>query len=128
LVSKVYNRQAFSLAVTSLCLVYILGLLFAPSLYLVRLVAGAVAQGGVLALLLSLYVLRAPSLSMVRDLSGITQTIGYFISATAPVSVGAIFERTGSWTGGLGLLTAMAIGLVAIIPIVASRKKLQAHA
>ena len=127
LVSKVYNRQAFSLAVTSLWLVYTLGLVFAPSLYLVWMIAGAIAQGGVFALLLSLYVLRAPNLSMVRDLSGMTQTIGYFISATAPVSVGALFERTGSWTGGLGLLTAMAIGLVAITPIVSSRKKLQAR-
>src|SRR5699024_4499454 len=112
----------FSVGVTGLWVVYALGLLLAPSWYLVWMVAGAIAQGGVFALLLSLYVLRAPNLAMVRDVSGMTQTLGYFISATAPVSVGALFERSGSWTSGLALIAAMAIGLVAITPVVASRR------
>ena len=124
LVSRIYNRQAFAVGVSGLWVVYTLGLLFAPTWYLAWMVAGALAQGGVFALLLSLYVLRAPNLSMVRDISGMTQTMGYFISATAPVSVGAIFEWTGSWTAGLALLAAMSIGLVAVTPVVSSRKKL----
>lgn len=124
LVSRVYHRQLFSVGVTGLWVVYALGLLLAPSWYLVWMVAGAIAQGGVFALLLSLYVLRAPNLATVRDISGMTQTLGYFISATAPVSVGALFEWSGSWTSGLALIAAMAIGLVAITPVVASRRKL----
>ncbi len=123
-VSRIYNRQAFAVGVSGLWVVYTLGLLLAPTWYLAWMVAGALAQGGVFALLLSLYVLRAPNLSMVRDISGMTQTMGYFISATAPVSVGAIFEWTGSWTAGLALLAVMSIGLVAVTPVVSSRKKL----
>lgn len=124
LITRVYNRQAYALAIASLWVVYSFGMLLVPSWYFVWVFFGAVAQGGGFALLLTLYVLRAPNLGMVRDLSGMTQTLGYFLSATAPVSVGALFEYTGQWSTGLAFLAAMSVVFLALAPVVASRHRL----
>src|SRR5699024_4909611 len=119
-----YRRQLFAASVAMLWVIYALGLLLFPSWYLVWIVPGAIAQGGGFAILFGLYVLRSANLSMVRDISGMTQTIGYFISALAPVTVGALYEKTGSWTAPLTLLSAMSIAFLIITPFVSSRKKL----
>lgn len=124
--TRVFYRQALAVGISGLWFVYGAGLLLAPSWYPLWILSGALAQGGVYAMLLTLYVLRAADLAMVRDVSGMTQTVGYFISALVPVTVGALFDTTGGWEAGLGLLAVMALALTAITPAVASRKKLTA--
>lgn len=124
ILARVYRRQLFATSVALLWVIYALGLLLFPSWYLVWIVPGAVAQGGGFAILFGLYVLRSANLSMVRDISGMTQTVGYFISALAPVTVGALFEKTGSWTAPLTLLSAMSLTFFILTPFVSSRKKL----
>lgn len=123
--TKAYNRQAIATLLACTWPIYTLGLLLAPSLYLVWIVIGAVAQGGVYAMFLTLCILRAADLGTVRDLSGMTQTVGYFISALTPVAIGALFEATGSWTASFAVMVVMSIVLVAITPTVSSRKKLE---
>lgn len=123
-ITRVYRRQLLATAITAMFAIYTFGLLLAPQFYLVWMIPGAYAQGGVFALLVSLYVLRSPNLNMVRDVAGMTQTLGYFLSALAPVSVGALFEFTGSWTAPLTLMAIMSALLVVLTPLTASRKKL----
>src|SRR5699024_10011810 len=124
--TRAYNRQMIAALLSGTWPIYTLGLLLVPSLYPVWIVIGAVAQGGVYAMFLTLCILRAADLGMVRDLSGMTQTVGYFISALTPVAIGALFEATGSWTTSFAVMAVMSIVLVAITPAVSSRKKLGA--
>ena len=65
--------------------------------------------GGTFGLALLLIVLRAHDAETAAELSGIVQSIGYFIAATGPFVVGAIFEITQTWNYALLLLVFVAI-------------------
>lgn len=126
LFTRIYHRQVFAVVLTTLWPTYTLGMLLAPSWYPVWVVIGAFIQGAAWAMVLTLYILRAADLGAVRDVSAMTQTVGYVISAFTPVTIGALFEATGSWTWPFLVLSGMALTLVAISPLVASRKQLGA--
>nr|WP_246851658.1 MFS transporter [Patulibacter sp. SYSU D01012] len=56
------------------------------------------AQGGGIALALTLTVLRAPDTPHAVELSGMAQTVGYLVCAVGPLAVGALHDATGGWT------------------------------
>ncbi|MEY9965563.1 CP family cyanate transporter-like MFS transporter [Streptacidiphilus sp. MAP12-16] len=93
----------------------VLGLVLAP-------VGGAwawavllgIAQGGGFGLAMALIVLRSGCAAVASQLSGMSQTVGYFIAACGPVGFGALHQATGAWTLPLVLLlVCCAVGLVA---------------
>ncbi|SHF50035.1 MFS transporter, CP family, cyanate transporter [Salegentibacter echinorum] len=64
--------------------------------------------GGTFGLALLLIVLRASDTETAAELSGMVQSIGYFIAATGPFMVGVIQEATQVWNYSLGLLIIIA--------------------
>lgn len=65
--------------------------------------------GGTFGLALLLIVLRASDTETAAELSGMVQSIGYFIAATGPFLVGVIQEATQVWNYSLGLLIIIAV-------------------
>lgn len=65
--------------------------------------------GGTFGLALLLIVLRSNDAETASELSGIVQSIGYFIAATGPFMAGLIFDLTQTWDYALILLILVAI-------------------
>ncbi|MEU5566513.1 MFS transporter [Micromonospora musae] len=94
----------------------LLGLLAAPSGYLVWATIGGLAQGAGIGLALTLLVLRARTPESARDLSGTVQSVGYLLGATGPVLVGVLHDGSGGWTFPLtALCVAVAAMAVAVL-------------
>lgn len=64
--------------------------------------------GGTFGLALLFIVLRSQNAESATELSGMAQSIGYFVAATGPILFGSIFDFTGSWTYALMLLLVIA--------------------
>ncbi|MCF8564297.1 MFS transporter [Alicyclobacillus tolerans] len=91
--------------------VYGLGtaLLFAhwlPAILLSVVLVG-LGQGSAISLALALFGLRTQSAHQAAELSGMAQSIGYFLAATGPVTTGILFDLTGSWTINLVVFLAV---------------------
>lgn len=74
-----------------------LGLLLAPGSWPVWSMLGGAAQGGGITVIFALVVRRARDLTENRRMSALVQGGGYLVAATAPLVVGAAYERTGGW-------------------------------
>ena len=99
----------------ALCLIAIgglLGLLFAPlsTIWLWAVLQG-VGQGGLIAVAMTVIVLRSPDSHVAAHLSGMAQCVGYLLAAIGPLVVGLIR----SWTGSFGpcAILFVVIGLAA---------------
>lgn len=64
--------------------------------------------GGTFGLALLLIVLRSPDSETAAELSGMVQSIGYFLAAIGPFIVGIIQDLTQEWMYSLGLLVLLA--------------------
>ncbi len=98
----------------------LLGLLVAPSAWLVWTAVGGLAQGAGISLAFTLIVLRAGDAHVARQLSAMAQAIGYSIGAAGPFLVGLAFQHSGGWTWPLTLLVAVS-GLMLVAAAVAGR-------
>lgn len=65
--------------------------------------------GGTFGLSLLFLVLRTNSTDEATELSGMSQSIGYFIAALGPVLMGMLFDFTGNWVYPLALLAFLTI-------------------
>lgn len=85
--------------------------LMIPGIGLVELWAGLIGMsvGGTFGLALLLIVLRSNDAETAAELSGIVQSIGYFIAATGPFIVGLIYDFTQEWNYALILLMVLAV-------------------
>ncbi len=92
-------------------LISIIGLML-PQIGFVPIWVGAIgfALGGTFGLSLLFIVLRTDDSDTATELSGMAQSIGYFIAAIGPIIFGSVFDFTGSWLYPLGLL--IGIGFV----------------
>ncbi|HEX2773881.1 MAG TPA: MFS transporter [Micromonosporaceae bacterium] len=75
----------------------LLGLLIAPSLYLLWAVLMGLAQGAGIGLAFALIVLRARNPDSARDLSGTVQAVGYLLGAGGPLVMGLLRDSSGGW-------------------------------
>lgn len=66
------------------------------------------ALGGTFGLALLFIVLRSDDSDTATELSGVAQSIGYFIAATGPILIGSIFDLTQTWMIPLALLFVIA--------------------
>lgn len=112
LAARVRARRLLTAVVASCWLVFCLGLLLAPTAYLLWSVIGGFGQGGGFAIGIALLALRAANVDAVRQLSAMVQTVGYTVGAAAPVVAGAAFGATGQWTATLLLFAGMAVLMV----------------
>jgi CP family cyanate transporter-like MFS transporter len=65
------------------------------------------AQGALIAIALTLIVLRSASPQVTAGLSGMTQCGGYLLSSGGPLLAGFLHERAGGWTGVFVLCVAL---------------------
>lgn len=98
----------------SLCLLTVLtllGLLFAPlwAVWLLAMLLG-VGQGGLIAVALTVIVLRSPDSHIAAHLSGMAQFIGYLLAAIGPLVVGVIHGWTGSFAWCAVLFVLLGLG------------------
>jgi CP family cyanate transporter-like MFS transporter len=70
---------------------------------------GGLAQGAGVALAFTVAVLRAADESTARQVSGMSQLIGYGIGATGPVLTGGLYGATGGWVVPLATLGALGV-------------------
>jgi CP family cyanate transporter-like MFS transporter len=89
-----------------------LGLLMAPSLWVLWLCAGGIAQGGTFTLVFIVVVELARTDSEAGRGSALVQGIGYTIGATGPSVFGALHEMGDGWTGPLVALLAAVTALL----------------
>ncbi len=66
------------------------------------------ALGGTFGLSLLFIVMRSDDSDTAAELSGMAQSVGYFIAAIGPIVFGSIFDLSGSWLYPLGLLFVLA--------------------
>jgi CP family cyanate transporter-like MFS transporter len=100
----------------------LLGLLFAPSLYLLWAVLMGLAQGAGIGLAFALIVLRASNPESARDLSGTVQAIGYLLGAGGPVVMGLLRDSSGGWTLPLIAMSA-AVAVMAVAAVGGGRNR-----
>jgi MFS transporter, CP family, cyanate transporter len=114
LAARYADQRALALAVCAGWGAGLIGLLVAPSAYIVWSVVTGLAQGAAISLALALIVIRARTPDVARRLSGTVQSAGYLIGAAGPFVLGALRDATRSWTASLlALLVAtvlMAVG------------------
>jgi CP family cyanate transporter-like MFS transporter len=88
----------------------ILGLLFPPvGLVGVWVSLIGFALGGTFGLALLFIILRSKDAQATTELSGMAQSIGYFIAATGPIIFGSLFDLTGDWNDSLLLLLVVVV-------------------
>ncbi len=108
------DQRVINVALCLLAVGGLLGLLFAPlsTVWLWAVLQG-IGQGGLIAVAMTVIVLRSPDAHVAAHLSGMAQCVGYLLAAIGPLVVGVIR----SWTGSFGpcAILFVAIGLVAAL-------------
>jgi len=110
LAARARTQRPHALAATVLTGLGLAGVLVAPTTapYLWMVLLG-IGQGGAFAVALTLIVLRARTATDTAGLSALAQSVGYVLAASGPLLVGAVHDRTGSWTPPLLLLLALLV-------------------
>ncbi len=96
---KKSNQQSLVIFLVAMEVVSIIGLLL-PQFGLQWLWISMIGYvlGGCFGLALLFLVLRARDTETATELSGMAQSVGYFIAATGPILIGSIFDFTQSWS------------------------------
>ncbi len=104
------DQRAINLAFFALALLGLLGCMFAPlaSVWLWAALSG-LGQGGLIALAMTVIVLRSTDAGMAARLSGMAQSVGYTLASGGPLLVGVLRGATGSYAAAAGLFTAIAL-------------------
>jgi CP family cyanate transporter-like MFS transporter len=92
------DQRVINVSLCVIAVVALLGLLFAP-LWMVWFwaVLQGVGQGGLIAVAMTVIVLRSPDAHVAAHLSGMAQFVGYLLAAVGPLVVGMIHGWTGSF-------------------------------
>jgi CP family cyanate transporter-like MFS transporter len=123
LLARRSRRQGWlGLCVAGSWALMVVGLLVAPSAWLVWSVVGGVAQGAGISLAFTVLVLRASDAAAARSLSSMTQLVGYSLGASGPVLAGWLYGATGGWTAPLLLLVGVCT-VMAAASVVAGRDR-----
>jgi CP family cyanate transporter-like MFS transporter len=91
------DQRAVVVMLLSAAVIALLGLLFAPlSMVWIWAVLQGIGQGGLIAVAMTIIVLRSPDAHVAAHLSGMAQCVGYLLAAIGPLIVGLLH----TWTGG----------------------------
>lgn len=108
------DQRLINVALCAIAVIALLGLLFAPlsTVWLWAVLQG-IGQGGLIAVALTVIVLRSRDAHVAAHLSGMAQCVGYLLASIGPLIVGLIR----SWTGGFGWTAVLFVllGLAAAI-------------
>jgi CP family cyanate transporter-like MFS transporter len=107
-------RYIVVVVVAVLWMVLFAGLLLAPAAWPLWCAVGGVAQGGGIAIGLSLITMRSSGSGAARTVSAMVQTVGYCLGATGPVLIGGLAAATTGWTAPFSVLIALSAMLGAL--------------
>lgn len=107
---KMKNQRAIVIVLITIEIISLMGLIFPNfgSEWIWVSTIGFVL-GGTFGLALLFLVLRSSDTETATELSGMAQSVGYFIAATGPVLIGSLFDFTQNWTYPLMALIFIAI-------------------
>lgn len=105
------DQRAINVILCAVAVTALLGLLFAPlwTVWFWAVLQG-VGQGGLIAVALTVIVLRSPDPHVAAHLSGMAQFIGYLLAAIGPLVVGMIHGWTGSFAWCSVLFVLLGLG------------------
>lgn len=107
------SRKDQRLVIATLVVVEILGIigLMLPDAGLIGLWVSIIGftTGGAFGLALLLIVLRASDTETAGELSGLVQSVGYFIACTGPFLIGLVQDLTQVWNYSLGVLVLLSV-------------------
>ncbi|WP_155810830.1 CynX/NimT family MFS transporter [Phyllobacterium sp. UNC302MFCol5.2] len=106
------DQRGVNLALIALAITGLMGFLFAPlSTVWVWAVLQGLGQGGLIAIAMTIIVLRSPDAHVASHLSGMAQCIGYMLAAVGPLLVGLIHSVTGSYAATAILFVLLGVGV-----------------
>ena len=118
------DQSVLTVGLVGFTLLGFLGCLFAPLATLwVWITFLGVGQGGLLAVTLTVIVLRAPDALTAARMSSMAQSVGYTLAAFGPLLMGLIFTATGNPQTTVWLVCALGLG-AAVAGWGAGRKRL----
>jgi CP family cyanate transporter-like MFS transporter len=120
--NRLPDQRLVGAAASLLALAAYLGLMLAPGLSLLWAVLLGLACGSSIVLALSLFSLRTRHHQQAATLSGMAQSVGYLLTAAAPIGFGALYDLTGGWTLPLGL-TAVLMLFMGVFAVLAGRPR-----
>ncbi|NTF45300.1 MFS transporter [Rhizobium rhizogenes] len=105
------DQRAINVSLCVIAVVALLGLLFAPlwTVWFWAVLQG-IGQGGLIAVALTVIVLRSPDAHVAAHLSGMAQFVGYLLAAIGPLVVGIIHGWTGSFAWSSVLFVLLGLG------------------
>ncbi|TKC16064.1 CynX/NimT family MFS transporter [Robertmurraya kyonggiensis] len=108
---RLSNQKALAIGIGALCLIGILGLLVGDNIFLITMSIMCIGMGtgAAISLALTLMGLRVANAEQAANLSGMAQSIGYFLAALGPFFLGFLFDTLHSWTVPLLLLILVTI-------------------
>nr|WP_269586300.1 MFS transporter [Roseibium sp. Sym1] len=106
------DQRLINVVLAGLAVVALLGLQFAPlSTVWIWAILQGVGQGGLIAVALTVIVLRTKDPHAAAQLSGMAQCVGYTLAAIGPLVVGFIRGWTGSFEWSAALFVALGLGV-----------------
>ena len=104
------DQRAVVLILLSAAVIALLGLLFAPlSMVWIWAVLQGIGQGGLIAVAMTIIVLRSPDAHVAAHLSGMAQCVGYLLAAIGPLIVGLLHSWTGSFAASAFLFVLLGL-------------------
>ncbi len=105
------DQRLINVVLCGFAVVALLGLLFAPlSTVWIWAVLQGIGQGGLIAVALTVIVLRTRDPHVAAHLSGMAQCVGYLLAAIGPLIVGLIRGWTGSFAWSAVLFVLLGLG------------------
>jgi len=114
LVRRMKDQRALATGFALLGLMSLAGLYAAPGLAMIWVALFGFAIGGAFILALAFIGLRSRSAEQTAQLSGMTQSVGYLMSACGPIAIGALRDAVDAWPPALAVCGALCILLVVL--------------
>jgi MFS transporter, CP family, cyanate transporter len=105
------NQSALAMALCGIATIGFLGLVFAPlDTALVWAALQGLGQGGLIAVALTIIVLRSRDPAVAAELSGMAQCVGYLLAALGPLVMGLLRGASGGFAAGAVFFVVLGLG------------------
>jgi CP family cyanate transporter-like MFS transporter len=102
------DQRAVAIGTVAISVLGLLGSMFGPLwAKWIFAVIGGFGQGGLIAVAMTLIILRSPDIRVAAHLSGMAQGVGYVLAASGPLLTGFIRDRTGGFSAAAFLFVAI---------------------